>query len=145
LFDERVEENYLSKVCESFDAVYENLPMVNNLLWSGEEKCRCGLVIDENASAFQVKKCGEGAMEIVWDGGSVIYDEEKIQICAKRLRFYIGNPTAEISVSENTIFYRYKGNAYCMEVRNADLRCLENGDICIVPDGEGCYLVPKRM
>jgi len=145
LFDERTEEHYLRNVCNSFDAVYENLPIINNLLWSGNEKYRCGLVIDEEASAFQAGKCGEHALEIKWDGGSLIYDEEKITICAKRLRFYIGNPTADISVSENTVLYRYKGNAYCLEVRNADLSRLENGDIGIVPDCGGCTLIPKRM
>ena len=145
LFDERVEENYLSEVCKSFDAVYENLPMVNNLLWSGEEKCRCGIVIDENATSFQTKKCGEGSMEIAWDGGSVIYDEEKITVHAKHLQFYIGNPTADVSVRENRILYSYKGHSYALEIQNADLKRLENGDISISAYDGCCVLTPKRM
>ena len=145
LFDEHVEDHYLCDVCNSFDAVYENLPIVNNLLWSGDEKYRCGLVIDENASAFHVEKCAESKLKIEWDSGSVIYDEEKITVCAKQLYFYIGNPTADISISENAIFYVYKGKSYCLEIQNGKAIRLENGDILIESFDEGCMLIPKRM
>lgn len=145
LFDERVEERYLRDVCGSFDAVYENLPLINNLLWSGDEKKHCGLVIDENASSFRAEKCGEGAMKIEWNSGFVIYDEEKITVSAKQLHFYVGKPTAEISVYENDIIYTYKGNSYRMEIKNADVVHLENGDISIKPFDGVCTFVPQRM
>ena len=145
LFDERVEEHYLRNVCGSFDAVYENLPLINNLLWSGNEKKRCGLVIDEKATKFTVQKQGEGTLKIEWDHGFLIYDEEKITICANQLYFYIGNPTAEISVQGNHILYIYKGNSYRMEVQNAEMIRLENGDISIKPFADVCVLIPQRM
>lgn len=145
LFDERAEERYLYNVCQSFDAVYENLPMINNLLWSGDEKYRCGLVIDAEASVFQAKKQGEGSLKIEWDGGFIIYDEEKITVCAKQIHFYIGTPTADISVLDNVIFYNYKGKFYSLEIRNAQVRRLENGDISIEPYCETCMLIPTRI
>ncbi len=144
LFDERVEEHYLRDVCGSFDAVYENLPIINNLLWSGEEKKHCGLVLDENATSFTVKKQSEGTLKIEWNNGFLIYDEGKITVCANRLHFYIGNPTAEISVCGNDLLYAYKGNSYRMEIRNADVIRLENGDISIKPYKGECILIPKR-
>ena len=102
-------------------------------------------MIDENAASFQTKKCGEGSMEIAWDDGAVIYDEEKITVRAKHLQFYIGNPTADISVRENTILYSYKGHSYALEIGNAELKRLENGDISISPYDGCCVLMPKRM
>ena len=145
LFDERVEEIYLRDVCGSFDAVYENLPIVNNLLWSGEEKEHCGLVIDEAASSFQAKKQGEGALKIELNNGFVLYEEHKITISVKKIQFYIGHPTAEISVRDNCIFYVYKGTSYCLELQNAKAVRMENGDISIEVLGESCILIPKRM
>ena len=145
LFDERVEDRYLYNVCKSFDAVYENLPLVNNLLWSGEEKKRCGLVIDENVTSFSVRKHGEGVLKIEWSHGSLIYDEEKITICSNQLYFYVGNPTATISMQGNNLLYTYKGTSYAMEIRNADVTRLENGNISIKPLEGGCILIPKRM
>ncbi|MBE6593494.1 MAG: hypothetical protein E7642_05820, partial [Ruminococcaceae bacterium] len=61
LFDERIKDLYYENTCTTFDAIYENLPIVDTMFCSDEAKKECGLMIDSNATPMTAEKIGEGA------------------------------------------------------------------------------------
>ena len=76
LFDERVPEYYLDRPCETWDALYENLPLCETRLWNDNE----GLVLDRNGTRISVEKIGEGTLAASWDGKRVIFSENGIKL-----------------------------------------------------------------
>ncbi|MBE6547226.1 MAG: hypothetical protein E7668_07335, partial [Ruminococcaceae bacterium] len=62
LFDESIEDFYSENPCTTFDAVYENLPIVDTLTCPVEDRKRCGLMIDTSGASFEVKKEAEGVL-----------------------------------------------------------------------------------
>ncbi len=48
---------YIKETCTTFDAVYENLPAIDTLRASEEEKWDCGLVHD-NRIRYRITECG---------------------------------------------------------------------------------------
>ena len=59
VFDERYEERYLEKPCRSWDARYDNLPVVDNRLWS-KDGAESYLMICEDADPSTVAASEEG-------------------------------------------------------------------------------------
>lgn len=140
IFDERVKDIYIEDTCKTFDAVFENLPVIDNLNWCKDEKSNCGLVIDESASSFNAEKIEEGVLKVYWADKAVIFSEEKIIIVSDKLKFYVGKPACKISLEENKIVYDYKGNTYCLRIENAELEMLSSGDIEITTACGKCEL-----
>jgi len=143
LFDENIKDKYIQDTCTTFDAVYENLPVIDTLNYSKGEKFNCGLVIDTNASAFDAVKVGDGALKIYWKDKSVVFDEEKITIVSEKMCFYTGS--MQVRVSGNQILYSYKGTEYVLRVKNADVMLLEYEDVEIVPENGVCELWPLSI
>jgi hypothetical protein len=142
LFDERVEEQYLKNTCTTFDAIYENLPLVDTLFWNKDEKYDCGLMIDTNGAPFTTEKLADGVLKIKWSDKYVIFEENKIVIHADTLHFFTGKPHAKLMISDHAISYEYKNTAYSLRVENAEISECENG-IEIIPK-EFCELRPTR-
>ncbi len=142
LFDECVKEQYLEKTCTTFDAVYENLPIVDTLFWNKGEKYDCGLMIDINGAPFSAEKLQDGILKATWNDKYVIFDEDKITIHADALHFFTGNQAPQMKISDNTICYEYKGSTYSLKIENASVAECENG-IEIIPSGT-CALYPIR-
>lgn len=144
LFDEQVNELYLTEKCTTANnAVYENLPIVDTLFWTPDEKKKCGLQIDADGSAFTAKKIGEGILAIEWKNGKVVFEDDKITVYAPVLRFYMGETNCEITVGQSGLEYKYKGTAYFFDVENADVKW-NDGHILISPRGESCILRPRQ-
>ncbi len=143
LFDENVKDNYLEDTCASFYAMYENLPIIDTLRCSKNEKYDCGLMIDTDATEFHAIKTDDGVLKICWDDKSVIFSETKITIFSDKLRFYVGEAIFDLKVLENTLVYQYKGTQYRLRVEHAELTMLDNGDIEIVPCDKFCELYPE--
>lgn len=144
LFDERVSENYVTETCKTFDAVYENLPIVDTLFWSPDRKKNCGLLIDDSAAAFTAAKTAEDELTVRWPGHEVVFREDSIAITADKLHFYTGTPTAAISVNGSAIEYSYKDTSYRLQIDGAVITALENGEIEIMPLDGHCVLRPQR-
>lgn len=139
LFDERIEDAYLNNVCTTFDARYENLPLINNLEWDNNSDC--GLILDCDAESFTAEKLSDGILKISWGKKSVIFDEEKITVNAGAIHFCPGVPTADITVNGNEFLYNYKGNSYRLKIKGAEIKELENGktELCT---SDSCELYP---
>lgn len=114
LFDENAEDKYLYKACETFDAVYENLPIVDTRLW-GEDVEACGMYLDDQGEAFDTERISEKELKVYWGDKYVIFRENEIEINNCDITFFPGKARAEISVSEDKIAYVYSGRRY--EVR----------------------------
>lgn len=145
LFDETVEEHYLSSICTTSDAIYENQPIVNTQLWfDHDEKKNCGLVLDSDAEAFTVEKVSDSSLRVAWKDRYVQFEEHRILCKTDKIRFYLGskvldvgaevvdlgnngnkfyvNPRPEVKISGNAIEYEYKGNTYFLNVENASVQ-----------------------
>lgn len=145
LFDERVEDIYLKNKCTEFFARYENLPVIETLTSSGDEKYYRGLMIDENATSFNAEKIGEGKLRVFWGDKEVTFEEEKITVVADKLHIYLGTPVAGMTALESEIVYDYRGNKYRLRIDGAKVTKLEDGDIEIVPENGRCELYPETL
>lgn len=144
LFDENVPEKYVTETCTTFDAIYENLPIVDTLFWSEGAKKDIGLMIDTDASAYTASKTAEGELTVSWPGHIVTFREDSIAVTSDKLLFHVGAAAASISVSGSTIAYCYKGFHYSLQIDGASATTLENGDIEIIPTDGCCVLRPLR-
>ncbi|MBQ9392678.1 MAG: hypothetical protein IJU18_01630 [Oscillospiraceae bacterium] len=144
LFDEHVADLYLTEPCTTpANALYENLPVVDTLAWSGEEKENCGLTVDECTEPFTAEKTAEGMLRVSWSGGSVTFDEEGITVCAQKLHFHAGAPQPQIRLEDGALCYEYKGTVYALRIENASVTAAEDGGFDVVPEGR-CRLCPVR-
>ncbi|MBO5845355.1 MAG: hypothetical protein J6Q77_01795 [Clostridia bacterium] len=127
LFDERREEYYLKETCTEFYAVYENLPIVDTLGCSVEERKQCGLMIETEGKIFDAEKLGEGELKISFGEDHVIFCEDRIEIKAKKLMLYSNSVTANASASESDISFEYKGSSYRLCIDGASISTVQGG------------------
>ncbi len=142
LFDERIADRYLTETCTTFDAIYENQPIVNNVTWTEQTDLKnYGLILDTDALPFTAQKSGEGCLSVAWGDRSVQFCEDGITVCTDRLTLRLGKPDATITIEGNTLCYQYKGNRYGLICENATLTQMDD-TFEIKPIGENCKLIP---
>lgn len=117
LFDERVYEKYYETPCDTWDATYENLPLIDTLLWEDNG----GLLLTENAAAFVAERTGEQELTVSWDDKAVIFSEDKITVKNTSAALDIRGNAANIVPGEKELEYSYKGSAYAL--------CVSGGSI----------------
>jgi len=142
LFDDDNKDLYIKDTCTTFDAIYENLPIIDTLRSSVGEKRNCGLVIDTDASEFDAVKEDDGVLKIYWNDKAVIFDENKITVVSDKLCFYTG--TMKVIAKGNTLIYNNKGIDYSLRIESAVVSVLESGDIEIIPKNGKCELYPEK-
>lgn len=145
LFDERYAERYLEEVCTTFDAVYDNLPLMNTQNWTDKTDRTCGIILDTEGSEFSAEKRGEGELTVRWGDKWVNFCEDAVCVCAPRLIFRPGKPDTEIRREENTLYYNHRGFAYALRIENAAVADGDAGEFIITPVGESCILRPTRL
>lgn len=127
LFDEKTAEDYLTEPCTTWDATYENLPLVDTLTLE-KEKTPCGIVLDEATDKpYTAEKIADGTLAIKWRDKSVIFDENSIRIENSAAVFHKGNMEANIAVRGNCAEYQYKNKQYALYA--------ETGELSETPDG----------
>ncbi len=119
-FDEAYPERYLTQACTSWDARYDNLPIVDSRLWS-QEQTPCAMWLSRPVALLQpIEK--EDSLEVILhfqDGckGRMLLTPQGIRIEAGgALHYHTGLPHAEIHLNGNTFTYNYQGFAYAMPV-----------------------------
>ncbi len=140
LFNEQMSDYYYNTLCTRFDAVYENLPIVDTVIWQKDNKHDIGIVLDNDGSAFSVKKIGEDVISVNWNDKSVLLYADKIVInnCDK-LTFNSGKANASISVENNKVCYNYNGNEYALKTVGADVS--EKDNQIAFSGNEICFLL----
>ena len=129
LFDEKVKDYYLDIPCDTWDATYENLPVIDTLLWKEDEKCNAGLVLDETGDTFSIEKVAEQELAVKWnEEKTVVFTENEIRICNLDKLFYdfTGN-NAAIQLESDAIVFEYKGSSYKICFKNAYLKETTSG------------------
>lgn len=125
LFDERIKDTYLDNTCTTFDAVYENLPIIDTMTCPEEDKKQCGLMIDTERKPFSVKKTADGVLKVDFGEQSVTFYEDRIEIVSDKLTWYKDSTKANITISKDGLLLEYKGHNYRLDVEGAELAELE--------------------
>lgn len=141
LFDDRIKDYYTDKVCSTFDAVYENLPIVDTAYQKGEGDGGFGILIDTDAIPFNAIKTADGELTVSWNDRSVVFKENEININNCKLSFSHQMNNTKISVTDSSIEYEYKGVKYSLEILGANVKEVD-GTIYI--SGDKVTLRPKK-
>lgn len=123
-FDEMFKEAYYDTPCKSWDAIYENLPVMDTQEW-GVDPEDAGIFIDGNCEHFAAEG-KDGILTLVSGEKTIVFSEDKIVFKNCTLTIYWGNATPKISVENNAINYLYKTFNYSIKV---------DGQISQVPNG----------
>ncbi len=128
LFDEKNKDYYYDERCTRFDAIYENLPIVDTVIWQEGNKENIGIVLDNDAEKFEVKKTSDGVLSVFWKDKSVVFKKDCIDIngCG-HLSYSLGESAAEISSEKDKINFKYKGNCYSLIAEICDVK--KNGNL----------------
>ena len=141
LFDENVPEHYIEDTCDSFYALYENLPVVDTVVWSEGIRENIGLTLDSSGGELLYENLSNTSVKISWKDKSVIFTPEGIETSGISEMTYDPMKTqAEIEAGGQRINYKYKGAGYSL-LTNGSVTC-ENNIITI--KGTGIRLTFER-
>ena len=143
LFDDRIRDLYLENTCTTFDAIYENLPLVDTMTCPDGDKKSCGLTVRNDAKPFTAKKLSDGVLSVEFEGGAVTFFEDKIEIVSDTLLMYSNSIKADLTLTEDALSFEYKGHAYSLAVEGAKLS-ERDGDIEITPTSDKIVLYPRK-
>lgn len=145
LFDERIPEHYIEKTCTTFDAIYENLPIVDTVINAPDKKEDIGITLDRSAVPFNAEKAVTGELCVKWNDKKVLFDEDGITVITNvPTVFHTDTATQEIKVSDTTLDFSYKGHRYSLEITGANVTVLQCGLISIAPVNGKIRFIPKR-
>lgn len=116
LFDELVEDYYMTEKCKTFDGIYENQPVIDTIDRGEEDKTPRDWYIDRNGEEISVEKPEEGVLKASWADKSVVFYEDKIEIYGADVEFAIGAARAEVEILDNKLVYTYRGRKYSANV-----------------------------
>ena len=107
LFDETVSEHYLDRACETWDAEYENLPVIDTLRGSDT----AGMTFQGAAGKFNVT-CKDGdRLSVHWANGKAEFMPDSIMIYATECTFLFSGP-ADMQLEGHAVLCNYKGIRY---------------------------------
>ena len=121
LFDERTEDIYLKDSCTTYDAVYENLPIIDTRTASDETRKQSGLMIDTKGVPFTVKKVSEGVLAAEFGENSVTFYDDRIEITSDSLLWYKDAANVKMTLEEGYVSFEYKSHDYRLEIDGAKL------------------------
>jgi hypothetical protein len=141
LFDENVPEHYIEDTCDSFYALYENLPLVDTVVWSEGIRENIGLTLDSSGGELLYENLSDTSVKISWKDKSVIFTPEGIETSGiSEMTYDLMNSEADIEAGGHRINYKYKGAGYSL-LTNGSVTC-ENNIITI--KGTGIRLTFER-
>ena len=123
-FDEGYGDRYHDKRCETWMALYDNLPIIDSKLWSSED-VECGLFFEKSVSDFSVSEKEDCSLEITVyfeDGtsGKIHFDENGIFIEGCGDMKYITaslDANTDMTFDGQTFLFVHNGYEYKMQVR----------------------------
>jgi hypothetical protein len=142
LFDERIEDIYNSMLCDTHDAVYENMPIVDTVYQKGNTDGGIGIVLDDDAKNIEIKKIADSELEVSWNNKSVIFRENEICINNCKLLFSYSMANTDICVKDHEIEYTYKGYKYLLKVSGGKICAADN---LITIEGQTINLIPSKV
>ena len=120
LFDENYEERYYEKPCTEWNAIYDNLPVVDGVQWSNQE-IRCGLYLEGKVTEMTVEKSGESQIvNVRLEHGqeTVICSEDGIKIEGTGRWVFQRKPDVKtlMNIGSDKIAFEHRGFSYAVEV-----------------------------
>ncbi len=121
-FNEGINDHYIGTPCTRFDAVYENLPLVDTVIWQKGNAENIGIVLDTDGEKFTAEKTSDGELTVKWSNKSVTFRKDEILItnCGE-LSFNPGKTEAEITATEISLNYIYNGHKYRLLTENGKI------------------------
>ena len=142
LFDENVPEHYMEDPCDSFYALYENLPLVDTVIWSEGIRENIGLTLDRDGGAFSYENLSDTSVKVSWNGKYVVFTEAGIKTAGiSEMTYDLMNKEAEIKAEAHRVQYSYKGTRYGL-VTNGSV--MYENDTMIIK-GTDIHLIPERQ
>jgi len=136
-FEDNYPETYLETSCLTWNARYENLPVVDSRLWT-TENVACELSFSKKVKNISLRENDLKLFADIdfYDGscGFVMFTENGITISGCDLCFVLGNPDSNISIENNKIAYSRNGYEYAVEIKG---RLEVNGVICKINEVNG--------
>ena len=142
LFDERIEDTYLEGICDTFDSVHENMPIVDTAYQKGDTDGGLGIVLDDAAAAFTASKTAEEELTVSWNDKSVVMQKERVILNNCKCKFTPRMVNTKISINGEDLDFEYKGHKYKLHTEGATLSY--DGDT-IVLDGDKIILIPTKV
>jgi hypothetical protein len=131
-FDDRYAERYMDKPCEAWDALYDNLPVVDSRIWSKDGK-ECALAVDAPVKDFLCVEHGQ-ALEVILhfcDGRhGLIYLAPagiSFEACGA-LGYTLGVPNdTDVAYADGAFAFTHNGYAYTIPVDGCRVEETEDG------------------
>ena len=142
LFDERIKDIYLDGICDTFDSVHENMPLVDTAYQKGDGEGGFGIILDEASTAFTAMKSGEEELTISWSDKSIVLQKDRVLLNNCKFKFTPNMINTKNSVNDNFIAYEYKQNKYELHIEGATFT--QSGDT-IVAEGRSITLIPTKI
>lgn len=143
LFDERIEDLYLKNTCTTFDAIYENLPIVDTVNCPEKDKKACGLLIDGNATPFDAKETEKGVLTSCFKDKKISFFEDRIEIINDKLILYRNSFPEKAKCLSDGILFEYKDHSYSLIVEGAKITP-EEKEIILTKTEDKIVLYPKK-
>jgi hypothetical protein len=120
LFDEKVYDHYYEKTCKTFDAVYENQPVVDTV--RDKSGVDTAWYIDCDAKGFTTEKLSDTELKITSGEAQVVFSENEIEICGSGgISFNATAHIAEMTASEGTLRFKYANREYSVKIDTGKL------------------------
>lgn len=129
LFDDRNTEYYLTKPCETWNATYENLPVIDTLIWDDND----GLLLDTDAVAFTMEKTGDSSIKVSWGDKEVSFCEDGIHMKNITATFNTNGNQANIVPGEQALTYTFNDIPYSLSVEGGKITT-KDGVCTFTPD-----------
>lgn len=140
LFDDKIEDVYNSTICDTYDALYENMPIVDTAYQTGDTDGGIGIILDDNAKDIKIKRISNSELEVYWNDKSVRFSENGIYVKNCKLLFSYTMINTDISHDASSISFDYKNNKYYLNVNGGVISSEKN---IIKIDGENIILIPS--
>ena len=144
LFDERIKDLYMESTCTTFDAIYENLPIVDTRTCPAEDRKQCGVMIHTGTTSLAASKAAEGVLNVQLGEKAVTFYEDRIEILTDRLVWYKNATKASVALDDGGLSFTYKGHTYRLDVVGAVAK-ESNGNIEFSATGDMIVLYPKKV
>lgn len=144
LFDERIPDRYMKDTCTTFDAVYENLPIVDTAACPEAERDSCGLILATDGAHLVTEKPSDGVLRVRFGERAVTFFPDRIEIDADVLTWREGATAATVTPSGDGLTFDYNGHAYALGVEGASITPVAGGYELRTADGHA-VLYPKRI
>lgn len=120
MFDDRFAEKYLTRPAGTWDATYENLPIVDGYLWKADDK-RCALDLPDGVAMGKITEEGKDLVVALegTENGYVRFTDTEIEIVGvEKLCYQLGTPgdMNTIALAGNRLSYTHRGFAYHMDI-----------------------------